>query len=888
MVQTRSSSPALSDPDGGGGSSGGVLAAIPSLPSRPAVSAAASAKDRSKKIRRSIAKNSITDSNGTAADATASSAGTSSNIRTSASTAAASATSSGRSTKRAQGRPLAAAAAASRSGSDAKSSSALKVSAKVNATDASAVTTAAVGANDKQGIDKCLVVAELSDAIDGPGAGTAAKALAVSPKKPMSGATKARRPTGTATPAATVGGGGGGASGRSTGGRAGGKPPIANAAGGKPPKMARVNSAAAAAAATASTASLGKPPTPRAPDQNTSTGNKRSFLSGVNLECSKTDVLALPDPPSPDGGDDDDGAAARARKDEQRAKRRRRMSTGSALKRVADGGGEVGKLDTRPTGAEASAAPAAPAAARGVVFDDNAGSGNRGGKRKVRNSLSHVPSPAESLYPNGDATQTATKGGKAVNDGHTSTDIMNAASPQKRGIVFDDDDDIMSEEDVTKSKRRRRKRQSVFLPSDMESSDASMSTAANPMAMGFYSDLLNYKNSASSADSNMSICSNSSDIELNGIRPTGTSSVASEASQGNSDPSTSHLLLQAVREICSLPEEKRFGSDQAKVIELLGGYPYIPPAEKKRIEEAETNGKSSDDGLNWTFSPGKAAACEKPANDPPLSPADPIAETMEKKRELILTLGPVVERMEAKKKEEVEAARTATDCRVSRTRKGRYKYYDVETDEEVTPEEYKRRYCAMLERLREERMNGQGRVDGIEESAAMDEKLTAQDDVKPSEASKDADAVAYADEAEDSSAHVTVESTSIDEGEGMSSVQDIEEVTARVEEGDSHSPNAEKSLSIGNEAAFPTEEESATSPQPQQHQLQDQRTSSSSAAFPVLPLPDRDEPDSDPQIAAAEQRLWSEIDAALTRYSREVICIRKARKMGFTLSQTVD
>ena len=30
-------------------------------------------------------------------------------------------------------------------------------------------------------------------------------------------------------------------------------------------------------------------------------------------------------------------------------------------------------------------------------------------------------------------------------------------------------------------------------------------------------------------------------------------------------------------------------------------------------------------------------------------------------------------------------------------------------------------------------------------------------------------------------------------------------------------------------------------------------------------------------IAAAEERLWSEIDAALERYSRQVLAIREAR-----------
>jgi hypothetical protein len=46
----------------------------------------------------------------------------------------------------------------------------------------------------------------------------------------------------------------------------------------------------------------------------------------------------------------------------------------------------------------------------------------------------------------------------------------------------------------------------------------------------------------------------------------------------------------------------------------------------------------------------------------------------------------------------------------------------------------------------------------------------------------------------------------------------------------------------------------------------------------LLPLPSRDELSSDPEIAAAETKLWHSIDAALAIYSKEVMKIRGSRE----------
>lgn len=293
-------------------------------------------------------------------------------------------------------------------------------------------------------------------------------------------------------------------------------------------------------------------------------------------------------------------------------------------------------------------------------------------------------------------------------------------------------------------------------------------------------------------------------------------------------------------------------------------YPYVPPAEKERMKPRRIGKGKKGDGedLNWTLSPNTPGGPEngsKPADDPPMSPIDPVAATLEKRKELILTLGPVVERMEAKRKEETDAARQATGCRVSRTKRGRYKYYDVASGDEVAPEEYKRRYLAMIGKNR-----GSPSDTKVSQAEAPDQET---------------------------SAHETDMSID-DDGEDMDislmSMQDVEGVVPKG--ADDGEPGLERTIENGSfklkeNSSVPksdeVEEEKVASPAYPEH---DQ---SSSSEF-ILPFPDRDDPDIDPQIAAAERRLWSDIDTALARYSREVISIRAARKMGFTLSQTVD
>ena len=727
----------------------------------------------------------------------------------------------------------------------------------------------------------------------------------------------------------------------------------------------------------------GKPPTPRSSSSiagNASAGDddksaagtaatatgatkRTTFLSGYNLDCTETSsLLDLPDPPTP--GDDDDDRNGSSLQD-RKAKRRRRMSTGAAAfgsRRnigTPSGGngmrtGDDASLDNRSTSGRGDGVTVGAAAPRGIVFDDLSArarrDGGKGQRRKVRNSMCHVPSPAEtsstpsSIVAGNDtgtsyddaefdsqiekpsALRSPDKESKNT-DADKARDVDDKSSPaEKGGICFDDDDDdgdddndSTGDDNATKKRRKKqqqqrssrsKKRQSVFLPSDLMHLSSASGRHSGVGGVGasiegnganeFYSDLLSYKASATStasADSRMSLCSNAS-IGSN---------VAEQPSALCDVPSTSNLLLQAVREICSLPESKRYDSDQAGVVELLGGYPYIPPAEKERMKVSKSRNedakkvaageKRDGNDLNWTFSPSTPGP--KPADDPPMSPVDPIAATLEKRRELILTLGPVVERMEAKRKEDTEAAKQATGCRASRTKKGRYKYYDLETGNEVSPEEYKRRYFAMISGNRGGDQNQssdpapspevQGEIEG--ESATVAKKIDSGDTRDLQEDGPD-------QESTRSIHDVSIDEDGDDMDISLMSMQDVEDVVSKdtvAEESGKEASNENDSFNIEPDASstqmrgdneVEAEEEKVASPAPGKPN-QPSPSSSSSADF-ILPLPDRDDPDTDPQIAAAERRLWSEIDAALARYSRDVISIRAARKMGFTLSQTAE
>ena len=726
----------------------------------------------------------------------------------------------------------------------------------------------------------------------------------------------------------------------------------------------------------------GKPPTPRnnsiagnasaGDDDKSAAGTaaaaaathatkRTTFLSGYNLDCTKTSsLLDLPDPPTPEGDDDDgNGSSLQDRK----AKRRRRMSTGAAAfgsrRSIGTPGGGNGmgtgddaNLGNKSTSDRGDGVAVGAAAPRSIVFDDLSARARRDGgksqRRKVRNSLCHVPSPAEtSTMPSSTGNDTGTSDNVEINgqskrpdalqspdkksastDADKAQDVDDKASPvETGGLCFDDDDDDDDDDnnatgdDSTTKKRRKKqqqrssrskKRQSVFLPSDfMHLSSASgrqsgvgASIEGND-ANEFYSDLLSYKASATStasADSSMSLCSNASvgsNIDANDGKVT----AAEQPSALREDPNTSNLLLQAVREICSLPESKRYDSDQAGVVELLGGYPYIPPAEKVRMKACRSRNqdakkmaageKGDGDDLNWTFSPSTPGP--KPADDPPMSPVDPIAATLEKRRELILTLGPVVERMEAKRKEDTEAARQATGCRVSRTKKGRYKYYDLDTDEEVSPEEYKRRYFAMISGNRggDQDQSSDSAPSPVAQGKTEEENAPV---AKKTDSGHTRDLQDEGLEEESSTHEMSIDEDGDDMDISLMSMQGVEDVVSKdAVAGDmgNGSVNENDSLNIESNASstdmrgdeeVEAEEEKIASPAPGKPKPP---PSSSSSDF-ILPLPDRGDPDTDPQIAAAERRLWSDIDAALARYSRDVISIRAARKMGFTLSQTAE
>ena len=300
-------------------------------------------------------------------------------------------------------------------------------------------------------------------------------------------------------------------------------------------------------------------------------------------------------------------------------------------------------------------------------------------------------------------------------------------------------------------------------------------------------------------------------------------------------PLTEEALLQAVRAVCSLPEAERRGSAPGRAIEGGGRYPFM--------RHCRGGGEGdSEEGLAEAEGEGGAA-------EDPLSPAT----LLERRRGLLLALGPVVERMEARKREEIEAAQRATGCRVvARSRGGRFRYRDLATDEEVRPSVYGARYCAMIERRREERrrrreMKGEGGREGEAAGGGGDETAGAD---RSGEGGADATEEALG---------ATANNDALDSDHGSDDM-DISMDLPPMRDADGADSGSD-----------PGSEDEARAPAATS--ASECRAPSTAPTAALLPLPSRDEPNPDPEIAVIERMLWSEIDAARAKYSREILAM---------------
>lgn len=312
--------------------------------------------------------------------------------------------------------------------------------------------------------------------------------------------------------------------------------------------------------------------------------------------------------------------------------------------------------------------------------------------------------------------------------------------------------------------------------------------------------------------------------------------------------------LQAlVRGYCKMPRDLRATSQQARLIEESTGYPLLQPV----------------------------------IHDDPQSHAN--------RRAVLSKMAPIIEEIDRRRAEDTAKWEYETGCRVERSKSGKYRYISLETNTKVGSQEYKRRYMGVISRESSLRLF---------KARQWKEKLLAsndsQEDFEP--LPMDAPLVTDASSDMEDDTFSTTHELDLDLNDILESSRDtfnednhmeICDVSASLDMGEndssmySHSRTDRMSQSMGgctkemfDDAADKDdlEQELAFQPPPTTNHTKTVPKSVTPTELEILPLPDREEASSDPDVARAERLLWSRIDSALQEYSEEVLRIRKSRQ----------
>jgi hypothetical protein len=334
--------------------------------------------------------------------------------------------------------------------------------------------------------------------------------------------------------------------------------------------------------------------------------------------------------------------------------------------------------------------------------------------------------------------------------------------------------------------------------------------------------------------------------------------------------------LQAlVRGYCDLPFEQRNSSKHAMAIQESTGYPVVNPMANKEDNPFINNNR----------------------------------------RAILQRLSPVIDEMDRRKTKATAHWEAETNCRVEKSRSGKYRYYSLDTNTKVSSHEYTHRYMASIEdgaagRLEQARKwkaellviePSSSDLVVIEESfgdVGMDESISP-DSFATQELDLDLELILAMDgpvEEDDS------KTEDVDEGDTM----EICDVSVSLDMGDQSFMSIPVSsddtedrevqqdivlLKTVSEEEFTEKQDAAETPD------EPRPEDSSPCASPqpsepleesTLPFPDRDESSSDPDIATAEQKLWDRIDVALREYSREVIVIMQKKRQSKDIDQQSD
>eukprot|EP00536_Pseudo-nitzschia_multiseries_P007201 jgi/Psemu1/324650/estExt_fgenesh1_pg.C_1660020 len=541
------------------------------------------------------------------------------------------------------------------------------------------------------------------------------------------------------------------------------------------------------------------------------------FLDGFNV-AGCYDVRAIPDPPSPCN---------------TASRHRRRVS--SAVLRPMSSRDITNRGNNQNT-----------------ETSDGVGAKSSSSVRRKRKTLSHVPSPMiSSEEPNFQlhATDSA-----RVNESSTASAIET--------YTFEDDSSHETDKGCSK---RRRKRQSMVIPSDLPFQEHTDTLPKLPSPKEYQK-----KNKF--------------------FFP--------------SDYKQMQQLRNLVRGYCALSSDKERGeSDDGKEIQALTGY------ELPRRVATKGSGDRSQDIL---------------AN----------------RRLVIQKIAPVLAQMEKRKGRDVKQWENRTGCHVTKSeRSGRYRYYDIASNQRVGSQEYKRRYVSCLEETRpyrlakaQEWMNNLNPVEEEISKIHAENFRMSEGPVSIYVDQQDYNAIDYSDmkqkeafdpprtnnlkraERVDSRYVGTTDrmeicdvSLSLDYGEQQSSDtsmvnnnyqatvttmetgyegSEIAEISEASSEDTDDSPNESRSSSPTAESVYVGGNvEGGDSIVLDAREARDDDGSSTieerkvdTDTAPPRPFPSRRTESMDPEIAAAERRLWDKIDLALHEYSGEVMMIENKKR----------
>jgi len=337
------------------------------------------------------------------------------------------------------------------------------------------------------------------------------------------------------------------------------------------------------------------------------------------------------------------------------------------------------------------------------------------------------------------------------------------------------------------------------------------------------------------------------------------------------------LVRKSVREFCSIPITKRYSSPLALFFEDSFQYPVLTASDKIKLEKIKKELKSEN-----CLASREQIYDEFEAQD--------FLVDNDMKRDIILRIGPSIEKLEVYKKREVKAVEIETGCKVEKIQGGKYMYVSFATGKKVALEKYEELYidmirkkrCKMRRKMIGDQFKSTGKgvdIDGLQS------QFIKVKNISKSNAWKKFQCTALIEESEDKS---PIDNQHV--GTRLKEVSDARE--SDVETAIISLPSAQQISKGGKNSTNSLNKitacrESQVKGQNRKHVLDSGQRSDKELSQRIIKysddkksisMPSREDKSSDPKIAAAQMKLFSTIDNALETYAKEVIEINIKRQ----------